>query len=218
MVAEGTVGGSGIDPKTGRWDWSFGRLAWIDVETTNVWDAESPPFILEVACIVTDADLSELGRYSRVVDYQDLSYLRKAAPYAVDMHLKSGLWERVLHRQGTVPLQEIEHQLVKLVTDSSDPRPVVWAGASPSALDRPVIRHHMPTFHSLLHYRTLDVSSLLLAAKNCGHSLPREIPSTEHRAESDAEEAIEAYRRFCSLISRKTAQAERPEPFSVSAK
>ena len=115
--------------------------------------------------IVTDRALNELGRYSAVVDYPDQEYLARATPFVVDMHTKSGLWDELQRREGTLPLEEIERDLCQLVPDTSvvdgalDTRPVIWAGFSPSALDRPAIRHYMPTFHGLLHYRTLDIST-----------------------------------------------------------
>lgn len=210
-MAEGIVRGW-IDPETGRWDWSLGRICWVDIETTNVWDPSSPPLLLEIAVIVTNADLRELGRYSSVVDYQDMSYLRDASPYAVDMHTKSGLWQALSERRGTASLEKIEQDLCQLLADTAtDERPIVWAGASPSALDRPVVRHYMPTFTSMIHYRTIDISSFLLVAKSCGWTLPQR-GETAHRAEKDAEEAIGFYRHFRRLISRKTRRTSKLKP------
>lgn len=214
---------SGIDPKTGRWDWSLGRLCFLDAETTGIWKPEAPPLplILEVAAIVTDRALNELGRYAAVVDYRDLSYLTRTIPFVVDMHIKSGLWEALQRREGTVSLEEIERDLCQLVKDTSvvngtpDTRPVIWAGFSPSALDRPAIRHYMPSFYSLLHYRTLDVSTLNLVARNYAQAnLERD--DAEHRAEPDAQASLEFFRRFCSLIERKARRRDKLEPSTAS--
>jgi oligoribonuclease len=211
---------AGIDPKTGRWDWSLGRLAWIDVDTTGTWDPDDPPLTLEVALIVTDGALNELGRYVAVVDYRDLSYLAKATPFVVDMHTKSGLWGDLQARSGTVALEQIERELCQLLETTKEPgdqRPVVWAGFSPGALDRPMIRRYMPTFHRMLHYRTLDVSTLKLYALNYfGVEIAQENPL--HRAEQDTEDTIAALGRITSLIERKARRSKNVEPARAAVK
>jgi oligoribonuclease (3'-5' exoribonuclease) len=194
--------GAGIDPKTGRWDWSLGRLAFVDVETTGIWTRDDPPLTLEVAMIVTDGELNELSRYSAVVDYRDLSYLTKASPFVVDMHTKSGLWGDLRARLGTVPLEQIERDLCCLLEATKEPgdqRPVVWAGFSPGALDRPMIRHYMPALHSLFHYRT-------------------EQGDPAHRAEKDTEDTIAALGRITSLIERKARRSKNVEPARAAVK
>jgi oligoribonuclease len=212
--------GAGIDPKTGRWDWSLGRLAFVDVETTGIWTRDDPPLTLEVAMIVTDGELNELSRYSAVVDYRDLSYLTKASPFVVDMHTKSGLWGDLRARLGTVPLEQIERDLCCLLEATKEPgdqRPVVWAGFSPGALDRPMIRHYMPALHSLFHYRTLDVSTIKLYALNYfGVEIEQGDPA--HRAEKDTEDTIAALGRITSLIERKARRSKNVEPARAAVK
>jgi oligoribonuclease (3'-5' exoribonuclease) len=114
-----------------------------------------------------------------------------------------------------VSLAEIERRLCQLVRDTEvDARPVIWAGFSPGALDRPAIRHYMPTFHSLLHYRTLDISTLNLVTRNyASENLERD--DAEHRAESDAEASLEFFGRFRALISKKAAARGKLEPTSA---
>jgi oligoribonuclease (3'-5' exoribonuclease) len=193
----------GIDPKTGRWDWSVGRLAFIDVESTGVWDPLDPPLLLEAAVVVTDRDLTELARYTVVIktDPEDLA---AANPFAVTMHLRSGLWQELQAGEG-VPIPEAEVGLCRMLanTDWGDPRPVVWVGSSPAALDRPLIQRTMPSFYDMLHYRSIDVSSLRLVLQNyAGIKLERTEP--QHRALSDAFGALDhlrAYKERLALLA-----------------
>jgi oligoribonuclease len=194
----------GIDPRTGRWDWSIGRICWLDVETTGLWDPASPPLILEVAAVVTDQGLEELGRMAKPILYEEAPW-SQARPHesAVAMHRKSGLWRVVNpHLQSPedhlrVTLAEAENQLCQLLdeTDFGDPRPVLWGGASPAALDRPVLRHYMPRFYSRIHYRTLDATSIRMAALNWGSDEPRSESDPDHRALPDCLQALEIARR-----------------------
>jgi oligoribonuclease len=178
--------------------------------------------MLEVCLIVTDRALNELGRYSAVVDFGDLSFLSVLSPFVAEMHVKSGLLAALQDRAQTVPLEEIERELCQLLVDTAvvdgdlDTRPIVWAGFSPSALDRPMVHHYMPTFYSKIHYRTIDVSSEKLTALNYfGVKLDRE--EVAHRAERDTEDTIEAFRQITALISKKTRRRDRTRPFPAKA-
>jgi oligoribonuclease len=205
---------AGIDPETGHWDWTLGRVAFLDFETTGIWDPADPPLILEAAMVVTDGALNELGRYSAVVDYEDQVYLERADPFVVEMHTKSGLWNDLKARRRAVELAKIEADLcatLEATYDENDGRPVVWAGFSPSALDRPLARHFMPAFYDMLHYRTIDVSTLKLYALNY-HGVKIEKDDPTHRAEQDVEDTIETFGRISYLISKKAAPRRTVEP------
>jgi oligoribonuclease len=218
-----------------KWDWTMHRIAWLDVETDGLVRPGSPfPLLLEVALVLTDADLRELGRYNAVIRHPE-KVLRASNPHeiVVEMHEKSGLWED-LRGPGTVPVEEAEDAMLALLDEhcgepgerqgpgGRDTRPVVWGGFSPSAIDRPVIRRYMPRFFKRIHHRNVDVSALKLAMKNwAGVEIPKE--EACHRALPDTLESIKLaiyYRRFLNLAAadRVGAEVERVEvPVVLSA-
>lgn len=158
--------------------------------------------LLEVAVVVTDRDLTELGRYTTVIRAEDLAPLAKANPFAVTMHMKSGLWAEVKAGEGQ-PLAEAEEGLCRMLrtTDLGDGRPVVWVGSSPAALDRPIIYRDMPRFYRMFHHRSIDVSSLRLALQNyAGIRVARDEP--EHRALADCFGALRHLRTYKDRLAQ----------------
>jgi oligoribonuclease len=180
----------------------LGRLAFIDVESTGIWDPSAPPILLEVAVVITDRDLTELGRYSTVIRVEDLAALARANPFAVTMHMRSGLWDEVKAGEGQ-SLAEAEEGLCRMLrtTDLGDGRPVIWVGSSPAALDRPILYRDMPRFYRMFHHRSIDVSSLRLALQNyAGIRLARNEP--EHRALADCFGALSHLRAYKERLSQ----------------
>lgn len=212
--------------KPPKWDWTMNRIAFLDAETTGTWDPEKPPLPLEIAMIVTTGDLVKLAEFSAVVGWTAEEFeAAQIHPVAQEMHSKSGLLSLLFqHWSGFRPaptILKIEREMVSLLEktrtmfdDMDDPCPVVWAGASPSALDRPLIRHYMPEFYSKIHYRTLDISSERLTMLNwLNVDLNREYEAT-HRALQDCEDAISFARRLRALLKKAQQKLgiDRPAP------
>jgi len=178
-----------------KWDWGVTRIAWLDAETTGVarpW--APPPLLLEVALVVTDGALQELGRYEAVIRHEQavLDGL-SMPPVVLDMHTKNGLLD-ALRGPDTVPMDEAEKAMIDLLDRFDVGQPIVWGGFSPSAVDRPVVGQCMPTYYGKIHYRSLDMSTIKLALKNWGGvdlegaQLDRPVG---HRAMSDVLESVE---------------------------
>jgi oligoribonuclease (3'-5' exoribonuclease) len=187
------------------------KVAWIDVETNDLVRPGKPmPLCLEVALILTDGDLRELGRYQAVIEHPD-AVLDALDPHPVvlEMHEKSGLWN-ALRQPGVVSLEQAERSMIELLDEHASEWPVVWGGFSPAAVDRPVLGHYMPTFYRKLHHRSVDVSALKLAMKNwAGLDFPK--VDAAHRAVPDTEESIglaKVYRRFLNLAAADRIHTE----------
>lgn len=132
------------------------RLVWIDLEMTGLDPDEN--VIVEVAALVTDANLTVLGPGVDVVVHTSEAELEKMDAFVRKMHGSSGLTEAI--RESTTTLQEAEDAVLALIEQHCDPNhPAPLAGNS-IATDRSFIRKHMPRLDKALHYRMVDVSSV----------------------------------------------------------
>jgi oligoribonuclease len=187
-----------------------GRLVWIDCEMTGLDLANDA--LIEIAALVTDADLVPLGEGVDVVIHTSDEALANMPEVVVDMHAKSGLTEEV--RASTVTLAEAEKLVLDYVREHvPDPRTAPLCGNS-IATDRGFIARDMPELDAHLHYRMIDVSSI---KELCRRWYPRIYyaqpeKGLAHRALADARESIrelEYYRRtaFVPLPGPSTDEA-----------
>ncbi|TDB74369.1 oligoribonuclease [Micromonospora sp. KC721] len=172
------------------------QLVWIDCEMTGLDLGRDA--LIEVAALVTDADLNVLGEGIDVVIHADEAALEAMPEIVRTMHGKSGLTEEV--RRSTVTLAEAEDMVLAYVTQHvKDPRSAPLCGNS-IATDRGFLARDMPRLDAHLHYRMIDVSSI---KELCRRWYPRVYfgqpqKGLAHRALADIRESIrelEYYRR-----------------------
>ena len=169
---------------------------WVDCEMTGLDLGKDK--LIEVAALVTDADLHVLGEGIDLVIHADDAALDAMPDIVRDMHAKSGLTEEV--RRSTVTMPEAEAAVLAYIKEF-----VPNAGTAPLcgnsiATDRGFLTRDMPTLDSYLHYRMVDVSAI---KELCRRWYPRVYfgqPSKglAHRALADIRESIrelEYYRR-----------------------
>ena len=131
-------------------------LVWIDCEMTGL--DLSRDALIEVAAIVTDAELNILGDGVDVVIHAPDEILDRMGDVVRDMHARSGLTEEV--RKSTVTLTEAEDLIMAYVMQyASVPGSAPLAGNS-IATDRGFLARDMPRLDNHLHYRMIDVSSI----------------------------------------------------------
>jgi oligoribonuclease len=154
--------------------------------------------LIEVAALVTDADLKVLGDGVDVVIRAEEEPLTGMLDIVREMHDKSGLTEAV--RAATTSLTAAEDMVLEYVTTFvPEPRSAPLCGNS-IATDRGFLARYMPRLDTHLHYRMIDVSSI---KELCRRWYPRVYfgqPSKglAHRALADIRESIrelEYYRR-----------------------
>jgi oligoribonuclease len=165
-----------------------GRLVWIDCEMTGL-DLRRDALI-EVAAIVTDAELTPLDDGLDVIIHVDEDVLETMLPIVHDMHGSSGLTDAV--RASTVTLGDAENLVLDYVKSHvSDPRTAPLCGNS-IATDRAFIARDMPSLDEHLHYRMIDVSSLKELAKRWYPRVYQSQPEKglAHRAREDIRESI----------------------------
>jgi oligoribonuclease len=165
-----------------------GRLVWIDCEMTGLDLARDA--LIEVAAIVTDAELTPLDDGVEVVIHAHDDLLDTMVPVVRDMHSASGLTEKV--RASTVTLGEAEKLVLDYVKSHvPEPKTAPLCGNS-IGTDRGFVARDMPALDEHLHYRMIDVSSIKELAKRWYPRVYQSQPpkGLSHRALADIRESI----------------------------
>ncbi|AEP70868.1 oligoribonuclease [Corynebacterium pseudotuberculosis] len=164
------------------------RLVWIDLEMTGL-DTHRH-VIVEVAALITDADLNILGEGVDLVVHATDAQLAEMDDYVTAMHENSGLTQEI--RSSTVSIEEAEDAVLELIAKHCDPQhPAPLAGNS-IATDRSFINAYMPRLDNALHYRMVDVSSVKELARRWAPRVYFNQPQKgmAHRALADIIESI----------------------------
>lgn len=169
------------------------RLVWIDLEMTGLDPAVDE--IVEVACIVTEADLTEIdGGISLVVKPSDRAFAGMDE-VVVDMHTKSGLLTEI--PDGIAPESAQQQVLDYVRAHVPDARRAPLAGSS-VYVDRGFLARYMPDLDGHLHYRLIDVSTLKELARRwyprVYYSMPEK--NGNHRALGDIRDSIAELRYY----------------------
>jgi len=172
------------------------RLVWIDCEMTGLDLARDA--LIEVAVIVTDANLQVLDEGLDVIIHVADDVLDTMVPFVRDMHASSGLTDAV--RTSTTTLGDAEEAVLTYIKKYvPDARSAPLCGNS-IATDRGFLNRDMPRLDDHLHYRMIDVSSIKELAKRWYPPVYQSQPEKglAHRALADILESIrelEFYRR-----------------------
>lgn len=182
------------------------RLVWIDLEMTGL--ELDRHVIVEVAALITDADLNIISEGVDLVVHATPEQLAEMDDFVTTMHTSSGLLEEI--KASTVSLREAEDAVLALIAQHCDPEhPAPLAGNS-IATDRSFIRAQMPRLDKALHYRMVDVSSLKELSRRWAPRVYFNQPDKgmAHRALADIVESIREldYYRRAWLISDPTAE------------
>ncbi|VAZ77928.1 Oligoribonuclease [Mycobacterium persicum] len=181
------------------------ELVWIDCEMTGLNIASDK--LIEIAVLVTDADLNILGDGVDMVIHADDDALASMIDVVAEMHTRSGLIEEV--KASTVDLPMAEAMVLDYINEHvKQPKTAPLAGNS-IATDRSFIARDMPALDAFLHYRMIDVSSI---KELCRRWYPRiyfgQPPKgLAHRALADIHESIRELRYY-----RRTAFVPPPGP------
>lgn len=178
-------------------------LVWIDMEMSGL--VPDRDRILEVAMVVTDAELNTIAEAPVYVIHQPDSVLDAMDSWNKATHGKSGLVEKV--RASTFTEEQVEARLVEFL------KPIVAQGAAPLAgntvhQDRRFMARYMPLFDAYLHYRIVDVSTLKELAKRWNPEVIAGFTKEgRHEALADVYESIEELKHY-----RKQFLAAEPRP------
>lgn len=168
------------------------NLIWIDMEMTGL--APDSDRIIEVAIVITDADLAVVAEAPVLVVHQDDAVLDAMDNWNRATHGKSGLIDKV----KASPLDEraVEMRMLDFL------KLHVPKGASPMCgnsvcQDRRFMARSMPELEAWFHYRNLDVSTLKELVKRWRPELAKGLTKHgRHEALADIHESIEELRYY----------------------
>ena len=169
------------------------RLVWVDCEMTGldlVHDA-----LIEVACVVTDADLNELDEGIDLIIKPPPEALAQMPDLVREMHTTSGLLAAL---DDGITLAQAQEQVLGYVRARvPEVRKAPLCGNS-IATDRGFIARDLPALDSYLHYRMVDVSSIKELAKRWYPRVYFASPAKVggHRALADIRESIAELRYY----------------------
>jgi oligoribonuclease len=171
---------------------SDSNLIWIDLEMTGL-DPEKE-VIIEIATIVTDAQLNVLAEGPSLVIHQPDSILDAMDEWCTNQHGQSGLTDRV--RRSNISAAEAEKQTIEFL------QLYVGRGQSPMcgntvSQDRRFLIKYMPDLESYFHYRHIDVSTVKeLARRWKPEALEGVKKSSSHLALDDIRDSISELKHY----------------------
>ena len=185
------------------------RIVWIDCEMTGL-DLEKDALI-EVAALVTDFELNQLGDGVDVVIKPEPGALESMGDFVRDMHTKSGLLAEL---EDGVSMQEAQALVLEYVMTHAPEAGKSPLGGNTVGTDRGFLDRDMPQLAGHLHYRTIDVSSIKELSRRWFPRAYFNAPAKHggHRALADIRESIAELRYY-----REAVFVSAPGPASVEA-
>lgn len=170
------------------------RLVWIDLEMTGL-DVERHR-IVEIAVVVTDAQLELLDDGLDLIVHQPPDVLAAMDDFVRKMHTKSGLLAEI--ERSTVTLAAAGVQALEYIAGHvPEPGTAPMCGNS-IGVDRRFLHRYLPELDNYLHYRSIDVSSLKELCRRWYPEVYGKRPGKQeaHRALADIRESVAELRYY----------------------
>ncbi|PZP00593.1 MAG: oligoribonuclease [Dermacoccus nishinomiyaensis] len=173
------------------------RIVWIDCEMTGL-DLENDALI-EVAALVTDFELNQLGDGVDVVIKPEPAALEQMGDFVRDMHTKSGLLAEL---DEGVSMEEAQALVLEYVMQHAPEAGKAPLGGNTVSTDRGFLERDMPQLAGHLHYRTIDVSSIKELSRRWYPRAYFNAPAKHggHRALADIRESIAELRYYREAV------------------
>ena len=168
------------------------HLIWIDCEMTGLNPEKER--LIEIATIVTDAQLNTLAEGPVFAIHQTDDLLNQMDAWNIKHHHTSGLVERV--RASRVTESEAEEKTLTFLKEWVPPRKSPMCGNS-IYLDRRFLELYMPHLERYFHYRVIDVSTIKeLALRWVPQTYSGFQKESKHLALDDIRESIEELKYY----------------------
>lgn len=172
------------------------RLVWVDLEMTGL--DPTTCTIVEIATIVTDANLEVVAEGPSLVIHQPDEVLATMNDFVRDLHQKSGLTDRI--RASDVSLADAAARTVRFLEQHCAKGTSPLCGNSVWK-DRQFLERYMPEVITFLHYRMIDVSAIKEVVRRWYPPALHAPKKKEiHRALDDILESIDELRYYRSRI------------------
>lgn len=168
------------------------RLVWVDMEMTGL--NPDTDRVIEIALVVTDAQLNTIAEAPVLVVHQSDAVLDGMDAWNKGTHGRSGLIDRV--KASVLDESAVSAQLIQFL------KPLVPRGKSPMCgnsicQDRRFMARHMPELEAYFHYRNLDVSTLKELCRRWRPELIAGFKKAQrHEALADIYESIEELKYY----------------------
>jgi len=186
------------------------RIVWIDCEMTGLDLVHDD--LIEVAALVTDFNLTQLGDGVDVVIKPSQAGLDHMDDFVRNMHTKSGLLDEL---DSGMTMADAQDAVLSYVREHA-PDAGRWPlGGNTVATDRGFLARDMPLLEAHLHYRIVDVSSVKELARRWFPRAYFNAPAKNggHRALADIRESIAELRYY-----REAVFVAPPGPDSAQAR
>ncbi len=173
------------------------KLVWIDLEMTGL--EPDRHVIVEIACIVTDAELNPVDEGVSYVITATEHELAQMDDFVINMHTVSGLLPEI--EQGMALNDAEQLVLTYIQSHVAEARKAPLAGSS-VYVDRGFLSRYMPTLDAYLHYRIVDVSSIKELTRRWYPRVYFAAPPKEgnHRALADISDSIKELAYYRSAV------------------
>lgn len=185
----------------------YDRIVWIDCEMTGLDMAND--VLVEIACVVTDAELTALDEGFTTVIHASADRLAAMNERVVELHEQSGLLPLIPN--GVSIEQAAEETLAYIKRHVPEPGKAPLAGST-VYVDRAYLARQMPLVDQHLHYRVIDVSSIKELVRRWWPKTYFQAPAKtgNHRALGDVMDSINELRYYRSTVFQPAGQPRKP--------
>jgi oligoribonuclease len=184
------------------------RLVWIDLEMTGL-DVERHR-IVEVAVLVTDAQLEMLADGLDLVVHQPPEVMAEMDDFVRKMHTKSGLLGEI--ERSSLTLDDAGTQAVEYIRQFVPEAATAPMCGNSIGVDRRFLDRYLPDLDRYLHYRSIDVSSIKELCRRWYPAVYKKRPgkAETHRALDDIRESVAELRYYREAIMRPPDETKPP--------